>query len=61
MDGKMARARRWSNEKFLHNRVSTRIGEERMRGRVLFIPQEAKREALHVRQVSMQEEEHTSQ
>ena len=42
MDGKMARARRWSNEKFQHNRVSTRKGEERMRLGVPFIPQEAK-------------------
>jgi hypothetical protein len=51
MDGKMARARRWSNEKFLHNRVSTRIGEERMRGRVPFIPQEAKGRGLDQCQV----------
>jgi len=42
MDGKMARARRWSNEKFLHNRVSIRKGEERMRLGVPFIPLEAK-------------------
>jgi hypothetical protein len=46
MDGKMARARRWSNEKFLHNRVSIRKGVERMRGRVPFIPLEAKGRGL---------------
>jgi hypothetical protein len=29
MDGKMARARRWKYEKFQHNIVSTKIGEEK--------------------------------
>jgi hypothetical protein len=33
MDGKMARARRENDEKFQHNNVSTKNGEERMRGR----------------------------
>jgi hypothetical protein len=42
MDGKMARARRWKCEKFQHSSVSTKIGEERVRGRVPFIPLEAK-------------------
>jgi hypothetical protein len=51
MNGKMARARRWSNEKFQHNRVSTRKGEERMRGRVPFIPLEAKGSGLDQCQV----------
>ena len=46
MDGKMARARRWSNEKFLHNRVSIRKGEEMRRLGVVFIPQEAKGSGL---------------
>jgi hypothetical protein len=42
MDGKMARARRWKCEKFQHNSVSTKIGEEKVRGRLLFIPLEAR-------------------
>jgi hypothetical protein len=54
MDGKMARARRWNSEKFQHNSVSTKIGEERVRGRVLFIPLEAKRRHLDHFQVSNQ-------
>jgi hypothetical protein len=29
MDGKMARARRWKCEKFQHNNLSTKIGEEK--------------------------------
>jgi hypothetical protein len=41
-----------SNEKFQHNRVSTRKGEERMRGRVPFIPLEAKEVHLDELQVS---------
>ena len=51
MDGKMARARRWEHEKFQHNSVSTKNGEERMRGRVPFIPQEAKGKDLDQCQV----------
>jgi hypothetical protein len=51
MDGKMARARRWSNEKFQHNRVSTRKGEEKRRLGVPFIPLEAKGEVLDQCQV----------
>jgi hypothetical protein len=53
MDGKMARARRENDEKFQHNRISTRKGEERKRGRVHFIPLEAKGRHLHERQVSV--------
>jgi hypothetical protein len=52
MDGKMARARRWKCEKFQHSSVSTKIGEERVRGRVPFIPQEAKGRHLDHFQVS---------
>ena len=52
MDGKMARTRRWKHEKFQHNSVSTKIGEEKERGRLLFIPQEAKRSDLDELQVS---------
>ena len=52
MDGKMARARRWKCEKFKHSSVSTKIGEERVRGRVPFIPQEAKGRHLDYFQVS---------
>jgi hypothetical protein len=51
MDGKMARARRWSNEKFQHNRVSTRKGEEMRRLGVPFIPLEVKGEVLDQCQV----------
>ena len=51
MDGKMARARRWKCEKFQHNSVSTKIGEEKVRGRFLFIPLEAKRSDLDEFQV----------
>jgi hypothetical protein len=51
MDGKMARARRENDEKFQHNSVSTRKGEERMRGRVPFIPLEAKGSGLDQCQV----------
>ena len=51
MDGKMARARRENDEKFQHDRVSTRKGEERMRGRVPFIPLEAKGSGLDQCQV----------
>ena len=40
-----------NDEKFQHNRVSTRKGEERMRRRVPFIPQEAKGEVLDQCQV----------
>jgi hypothetical protein len=60
MDGKMARARRWSCEKFQHNSVSTKIGKEKVRGRVPFIPLEAKGRGLDHFQVSKQELEHTS-
>jgi hypothetical protein len=38
MDGKMARARRWKCEKFQHNSVSTKIGEERVRKASLYTP-----------------------
>jgi hypothetical protein len=38
----MARARRWNDEKFQHNSVSTKNGEEKVRGGVPFIPLEAK-------------------
>jgi hypothetical protein len=40
-----------SDEKFQHNRVSKRKGEERMRGRVPFIPLEAKGSGLDQCQV----------
>ena len=60
MDGKMARARRWKCEKFQHNSVSTKIGEEKVRGRLLFIPLEIKREGLDHFQVSKQELENKS-
>jgi hypothetical protein len=56
----MARARRWKCEKFQHNSVSTKIGEEKVRGRLLFIPQEAKRSDLDHFQVSKQELESKS-
>jgi hypothetical protein len=57
------RAMRWmakwqeqedGSEKFQHNSVSTKIGEERVRGRVPFIPQEAKGRHLDHFQVSNQ-------
>ena len=51
MDGKMARERRENDEKFQHNSVSTKNGEERMRGRVPFIPLEAKGSGLDQCQV----------
>jgi hypothetical protein len=57
----MARARRWNCEKFQHNSVSTKIGKERVRGRVLFIPLEAKRRHLDELQVSKGERENKSQ
>jgi hypothetical protein len=56
----MARARRWNCEKFQHNSVSTKIGEEKVRGRLLFIPLEAKRRHLDELQVSNQELENKS-
>jgi hypothetical protein len=40
-----------SNEKFQHNRVSTRKGEEKVRRGVPFIPLEAKGGGLDQRQV----------
>jgi hypothetical protein len=61
MDGKMARARRWKHEKFQHNRVSKRLVKKRMRGRVPFIPLEAKGRHLDQLQVSNHELEHISQ
>jgi hypothetical protein len=51
MDGKMARARRWKCEKFQHNNLSTKIGQEKVRGRLLFIPLEVKRKGLDECQV----------
>jgi hypothetical protein len=56
----MARARRWKCEKFQHNSVSTKIGEEKVRGRLLFIPLEVKRKGLDDFQVSKQELENKS-
>jgi hypothetical protein len=47
----MARARRENDEKFQHNSVSTKNGEEKVRGGVPFIPLEAKGEGLDQRQV----------
>jgi hypothetical protein len=61
MDGKMARARRWNSEKFQHNSVSTKIGEEKVRERLLFIPLEVKREGLDECQVLELEQESESQ
>jgi hypothetical protein len=61
MDGKMARARRWKWEKFQHNSVSKKIGEERVRGRVPFIPLEAKGRHLDHFQVSHQKLKSKSQ
>jgi hypothetical protein len=61
MDGKMARARRWKCEKFQHNILSTKIGKEKVRGRLLFIPLEAKRRHLDECQVLEQELESKSQ
>jgi hypothetical protein len=57
----MARARRWNCEKFQHNSVSTKIGEEKVRGRLLFIPQEAKRRHLDGCQVLDLEKESKAQ
>jgi hypothetical protein len=48
-------------EKFQHNSVSTKIGEERVRGRVPFIPLEAKGRHLDHFQVSKLELESKSQ
>ena len=42
------------SEKFQHNSVSTKIGEEKVRERLLFIPLEAKRSDLDELQVSNQ-------
>jgi hypothetical protein len=57
----MARARRWNSEKFQHNSVSIKIGEEKVRGRLLFIPLEVKRRHLDHFQVSKRERESKSQ
>jgi hypothetical protein len=51
MDGKMARTRRWEHEKFQHNRVSKRLVKKEVRGRVPFIPLEAKGSGLDQCQV----------
>jgi hypothetical protein len=46
MDGKMARARRENDEEFQHNSVSTKNGEERMRGRGSFYTSRGQRKWL---------------
>jgi hypothetical protein len=48
------------SEKFQHNSVSTKIGKVKVRGRLLFIPLEAKRSHLDEFQVLVQELEHKS-
>jgi hypothetical protein len=50
-----------NDEKFQHNRVSTRKGEERVRGRVPFIPLEAKGRHLDELQVSKPQQMSKSQ
>jgi hypothetical protein len=57
----MARARRWKCEKFQHNSVSIKIGKEKVRGRLLFIPLEVKRNGLDECQVLELEQESKSQ
>jgi hypothetical protein len=56
---KVARARRWQD--FGSITIAQRMVRKRVRGRLLFIPQEAKRRHLDEVQVSKQEQESKSQ